>query len=83
MSFSTKEIALKYLQVKLWGHPDDMEDVEKMTQKVKNNGFNPTWNKAFQFSIKVPDLAILEFKVSLIMISTCHSIPIPFPGEGQ
>ena len=47
----------------MWGHPDDMKDEEKMSKKVKNNGFNPTWNHAFHFSIKVPDLAILEIKV--------------------
>ena len=40
-----------------------MKDEEKMSKKVKNNGFNPTWNHAFHFSIKVPDLAILEIKV--------------------
>ena len=40
-----------------------MNDEEKMTPKVKNNGFNPTWGTAFHFSIKVPDLAILELKV--------------------
>ena len=52
------------LQVKLWGHPDDMKDEEKMTKRVKNNGFNPTWNEAFHFKVKVPELAILELKVS-------------------
>ena len=40
-----------------------MNDEEKMTPRVKNNGFNPAWGTAFHFSIKVPDLAILELKV--------------------
>ena len=63
-------------QVKLWGHPDDMKDEEKMTHKVKNNGFNPTWNVPFHFSIKVPELAILELKVrgEMSKQNTAHKI---------
>ena len=57
------------LQVKLWGHPDDMKDEEKMTKRVKNNGFNPTWNEAFHFKVKVPELAILELKGSYKYLS--------------
>ena len=53
-------------QLRVLGHPDDMKDENKKeTKTVKNNGFNPTWDEAFHFSIKVPDLAILELKVVL------------------
>ena len=51
------------------GHPDDEvdSDGEKInkgkTESVKNNGFNPVWNKTFNFESKVPSLAFLEFKV--------------------
>jgi len=30
---------------------------------VPRNGFNPIWDEEAQFSINIPDLAILEFKV--------------------
>lgn len=59
------EVIDPYVEVKIRGHPDDFNDkgnhVE--TQHVRNNGFNPTWRQSFTFNVKVPDLAILEFKV--------------------
>jgi hypothetical protein len=30
---------------------------------VPRNGFNPTWEEEAEFSVNIPDLAILEFKV--------------------
>ena len=59
-----------------------MKDEEKMSKKVKNNGFNPTWNHAFHFSIKVPDLAILEIKVRVKyepVIINCEFLTFIFP----
>ena len=31
--------------------------------QVPNNGFNPTWSEEASFNIRVPELAIIEFKV--------------------
>jgi len=58
-----------YVKIRLRGHPDDEvdSDGEKInkgkTESVKNNGFNPVWNKTFNFESKVPSLAFLELKV--------------------
>ena len=35
---------------------------------MPNNGFNPTWNEEASFTIRVPELAILEFRVSDLII---------------
>ena len=32
-------------------------------RQVPNNGFNPTWSEEASFNIRVPELAIIEFKV--------------------
>ena len=37
---------------------------KKKTISVHNNGFNPTWKETFEFHIKVPDLAFVEFRVN-------------------
>ncbi|XP_040566221.1 1-phosphatidylinositol 4,5-bisphosphate phosphodiesterase delta-1 isoform X4 [Lepeophtheirus salmonis] len=58
------EVIDPYVKVRIRGHPDDHSSVNKAkTEPVSNNGFNPVWNTAFHFSIKVPSLAFLEFKV--------------------
>ena len=51
------------------GHPDDTGSHNKRkTEHVRNNGFNPVWKDAtFEFLVKVPELAFLEFKVQKIM----------------
>ena len=53
------------MKVKIRGHPDDYNDPDnhKETEPVRNNGFNPTWDQSFVFTIKVPEVAFLEFKV--------------------
>ena len=38
--------------------------ISKIFNQVPNNGFNPTWNEETSFTIRVPELAIVEFKVS-------------------
>jgi len=59
------EIIDPYVEVRIRGHPDDYYEPEnrKETKAVRNNGFNPTWREAFVFTLKVPDLAILDLKV--------------------
>ena len=54
-----------YVDIRLRGHPDDdgEEKTQATTKRVKNNGFNPVWNEAFNFDIKVPQLAFLELKI--------------------
>ena len=48
------------------GHNEDFKgDPKPATDPVKNNGFNPCWDKTFTFKIKVPEVALLELKVKL------------------
>jgi len=47
--------------VKIVGHPKDRASAE--TDFVRNNGFNPNWNRTFEFIVEVPDLAFLVFIV--------------------
>ena len=35
---------------------------------MPNNGFNPTWDEKASFTIRVPELAIVEFRVSDVMM---------------
>jgi len=58
----TGEIIDPYVKVRIRGHPDDKGNKGK-TNYVKNNGFNPVWNDSFDFNVKVPSLAFLEFRV--------------------
>ena len=49
------------------GHNEDFtRDPKPATDPVKNNGFNPRWDKKFTFPIRVPDVAILELKVRML-----------------
>ena len=58
-------------KVILRGHNEDFKgDPKPATEPVKNNGFNPLWNKTFTFKIKVPDVALLELKVGHPIISS-------------
>lgn len=65
----SKDIVDPYVKIRIRGHEDDeKEGKEKInkgrTKPVKNNGFNPVWEKeTFKFKIKVPQLAFLELKV--------------------
>ena len=46
------------------GHNEDFtRDPKPATEPVKNNGFNPCWDKTFTFHITVPEVALLELKV--------------------
>jgi len=59
------EVIDPYVCVRIRGHSDDYNNPDNHveTEKVRNNGFNPSWRQSFTFNIKVPDLAIIEFKV--------------------
>ena len=56
-------IVKPYVNVKINGHPNDVPENEHTTDWVQKNGFNPFWNKTFQFFIKAPALAFLELTV--------------------
>ncbi|KAJ8010958.1 hypothetical protein DPEC_G00080560 [Dallia pectoralis] len=56
-----KSIVDPLVRVEICGVPAD--NASKETNHIDNNGFNPMWNKKFQFNLKVPDLAILRFLV--------------------
>uniref|UniRef100_A0A8D3BC47 Phosphoinositide phospholipase C n=1 Tax=Scophthalmus maximus TaxID=52904 RepID=A0A8D3BC47_SCOMX len=47
--------------VELHGAPIDNN--KKKTQHVDNNGFNPRWDCTFNFTVNVPDLALVRFMV--------------------
>jgi len=51
-----------YVKVRIRGHVDEKENKRK-TSHVKNNGFNPVWNEEFTFTVQLPALAFLEFRV--------------------
>ncbi|XP_018494709.1 1-phosphatidylinositol 4,5-bisphosphate phosphodiesterase delta-4 [Galendromus occidentalis] len=55
------EVVDPYVLVKIVGHPKDRACAE--TEFVRNNGFNPNWNRTFEFIVEVPDLAFLVFIV--------------------
>eukprot|EP00096_Caligus_rogercresseyi_P012558 TRINITY_DN5303_c0_g1_i1.p1 TRINITY_DN5303_c0_g1~~TRINITY_DN5303_c0_g1_i1.p1 ORF type:complete len:822 (-),score=236.70 TRINITY_DN5303_c0_g1_i1:21-2336(-) len=58
------EVIDPYIKVRIRGHPDDHHEGNKgKTEPVSNNGFNPVWNTGFHFTVRVPPLAFLEFKV--------------------
>jgi len=48
-------------QVELHGLPADKASFQ--TDIVRNNGFNPWWDKTFQFTITCPQLALVMFRV--------------------
>ena len=55
-------IVRPYVKVKIRGHPSETENTHN-TDWVQQNGFNPFWNKTFQFLVKAPALAFLELTV--------------------
>ncbi|XP_060755866.1 1-phosphatidylinositol 4,5-bisphosphate phosphodiesterase delta-1a isoform X2 [Neoarius graeffei] len=57
----TKSIVDPFVKVQIHGVPADHASVQ--TDYINNNGFNPMWNKNFQFTIQVPNLAIVRFLV--------------------
>uniref|UniRef100_A0A8C9T815 Phosphoinositide phospholipase C n=1 Tax=Scleropages formosus TaxID=113540 RepID=A0A8C9T815_SCLFO len=49
------------VKVEIYGVPDDK--AEKETHHINNNGFNPMWNESFEFTVFVPELALVRFMV--------------------
>uniref|UniRef100_A0A8C1KAL0 Phosphoinositide phospholipase C n=1 Tax=Cyprinus carpio TaxID=7962 RepID=A0A8C1KAL0_CYPCA len=56
-----KSIVDPQVKVEIYGVPDDI--ASKQTHHIDNNGFNPQWNTKFQFTIHVPELALVRFVV--------------------
>ncbi|XP_061777258.1 1-phosphatidylinositol 4,5-bisphosphate phosphodiesterase delta-1a isoform X3 [Nerophis ophidion] len=56
-----KSIVDPLVRVEVYGVPAD--NASKETHYIENNGFNPMWNERFEFSILVPDLALVRFVV--------------------
>jgi len=48
-------------QVEVHGIPADKASAE--TSVVKNNGFNPFWDKEMKFAVSCPQLALIMFRV--------------------
>ncbi|XP_061442306.1 1-phosphatidylinositol 4,5-bisphosphate phosphodiesterase delta-1 isoform X2 [Rhineura floridana] len=51
-------------------HGVQRDNDKKQTSVIDNNGFNPTWNEAFEFDIDVPRLALVRFMVEDFDAST-------------
>ncbi|KAK7929789.1 hypothetical protein WMY93_006184 [Mugilogobius chulae] len=49
------------VRMEIYGVPEDIMSQE--TEYILDNGFNPSWNKKFEFPIHVPELAMLRFVV--------------------
>ncbi|XP_034769416.2 1-phosphatidylinositol 4,5-bisphosphate phosphodiesterase delta-1-like isoform X2 [Acipenser ruthenus] len=49
------------VRIEISGVPRDVCSAE--TEHIEDNGFNPSWNKNFQFDICVPELALVRFVV--------------------
>ncbi|XP_056306936.1 1-phosphatidylinositol 4,5-bisphosphate phosphodiesterase delta-1a [Danio aesculapii] len=56
-----KSIVDPHVRVEIYGVPED--HAIKQTHHIDNNGFNPMWNTTFQFTVKVPTLALVRFVV--------------------
>lgn len=56
-----KSIVDPLVKIEIYGVPSD--SASKETHYIANNGFNPMWNENFAFTIRVPELAMVRFKV--------------------
>uniref|UniRef100_A0A674BC99 Phosphoinositide phospholipase C n=1 Tax=Salmo trutta TaxID=8032 RepID=A0A674BC99_SALTR len=50
-------------QVWVETHGVPIDNNKKMTPRVDNNGFNPRWDCTFNFTLHVPELALVRFMV--------------------
>eukprot|EP01119_Soliformovum_irregulare_P015567 TRINITY_DN438_c0_g1_i4.p1 TRINITY_DN438_c0_g1~~TRINITY_DN438_c0_g1_i4.p1 ORF type:complete len:603 (+),score=188.36 TRINITY_DN438_c0_g1_i4:193-2001(+) len=55
------EVIDPFIKVSLHGHPADQKQFQ--TKAIKNNGFNPSWEEEFKFTVARPELDILLFVV--------------------
>jgi phosphatidylinositol phospholipase C eta len=65
------DIIQPYVKIRVLGHPADT--ASWVSNTVPNNGFNPSWQEDVTFTIKVPELALVEFKAR-----SCHSFLVTF-----
>ena len=56
-----KDISDSFVVVTLYGIPIDQKECR--THTIKNNGYNPFWNRNFTFDICYPQLAFVKFTV--------------------
>ncbi|XP_073686432.1 1-phosphatidylinositol 4,5-bisphosphate phosphodiesterase delta-1a isoform X2 [Garra rufa] len=56
-----KSIVDPQVRVEIHGIPAD--NASKQTHHIVDNGFNPMWNIRFQFTVHVPELALVRFVV--------------------
>ncbi|KAM9436890.1 1-phosphatidylinositol 4,5-bisphosphate phosphodiesterase delta-1-like [Clarias gariepinus] len=56
-----KSIVDPYVRVEIFGVPADQTSAQ--TSYINNNGFNPMWHENFEFTVRVPDLALVRFLV--------------------
>ncbi|KAG2459013.1 PLCD4 phosphodiesterase, partial [Polypterus senegalus] len=49
------------VRVEIHGVP--MDQARQETKYIDNNGFNPSWNETLQFTVHVPELALVRFVV--------------------
>jgi phosphatidylinositol phospholipase C delta len=60
------EIIDPYVHLRIFGSPEDTvanHAVKSTTKTIDNNGFNPTWNEEFTFTINNLELALLNIRV--------------------
>jgi len=57
------EVIDPYVKVRVRGHADDLVDNKFKTSTCKNNGFNPMFDEEHTFTVRLPQLAFLEFRV--------------------
>jgi len=50
-----------YVKIEMHGIPGDIH--KEKTKTISNNGYNPVWDKAFDFTVRCPELAFLVFEV--------------------
>ena len=55
------KICVNLGQVEVHGIAADRQSTE--TEVVRNNGFNPSWNKKMTFTVSCPQLAVIIFRV--------------------
>ena len=56
------EIIDPFVRVTLYGHPVDQKEPQE-TAFIQDNGYNPIWDQAFEFDIRVVELATLHLVV--------------------
>ncbi|XP_030848839.1 inactive phospholipase C-like protein 2 isoform X2 [Strongylocentrotus purpuratus] len=60
-SGSKGEVIDPYISVEIFGIPADCK--EERTKTVPHNGYNPIFDESFEFSVNLPELALVRFVV--------------------